>query len=105
MTRKSFYRAFRKIAPNFQWKIVSMGMIRGETNGNDITCGSFCPITALYKVRTGKTLTPGLYEHASDELGINPWDAKVIADGADDYKMNRAKTFARKALLRSIKTS
>jgi hypothetical protein len=79
-------------------------MLRGEIKGKYVTSGSFCPITALYKVRTGNTLNMSDYETAASKLGINRHDAKVIANGADDYRMEKSEKFARKALLRAVAT-
>lgn len=105
MTRQSFYRAFRKIAPNFQWSIVKGNILRGEIKGWYVASGCFCPITALYRVRTGKTLPIHDYEVAAVMLGISRKDAKVIANSADSYQMGKSEKFARTALLRAIAKS
>jgi len=96
MTRQTFYRALKKVAPEFKWKLNYTIMIRA-TKGSMY----FCPITALYYKRTGKYLDSTEHRIAADYLNLHDSDNIRIAMGADG-NVNKKNAPCRKALLRAV---
>lgn len=99
-TRKSFYRAFRKIAGKFYWEgLTGNRDIRGWSMGK-----CFCPITAVHYIRSGEYVHPMDFQTgAASKLGLPNNEANVIANGADGLTLSDNKNKrARFALLRAI---
>lgn len=98
MTRQTFYRNLRRIAPNFRWKITQHGCIRAYKGST-----TYCPITAVARVKSNKyfdILDVGL---AANILGLNSKDEFFIELSADSpYSLNDYYLLCRKALLKSV---
>lgn len=99
-TRKGFYRALRKVAKEFAWKIENdTGKIRGETEGMQ----NFCPITAVYYIRTKERVSLGEFRIVGEKMGLTREECYRIADNADDNTRNKGyDKRTRKALERAI---
>jgi hypothetical protein len=82
-SRKSFYRAFRKIAGQFTWKVDAYGAIRGK--GEDQSEWS-CPITALCYAVKGDFLSSYSYLRAGEDLNMPRDLIYDIVSGADGYR-------------------
>jgi hypothetical protein len=92
MTRQTFYRTLRRIAPQFRWKFDQD--LRGYKNGDD-----FCPITAVYQAKYGGGRRRlGAYRDYGSALGLTTEDAEHIAYAADGE--GNKQTI--KALLRAV---
>lgn len=101
MTRKSFYRALRKIADKFTWKVTGWGEIRGSRNGHN-----FCPITAVYYERNNEGyMSLGDYYRCASEMGLPDEDALTIMTCADSENRDLvgSEQLVRKAILRNLK--
>jgi hypothetical protein len=110
MTRKSFYRKLRKIAPAFNWKIVADGSIRGtDKNANPLLHprrACHCPVTAVVLATKKRNFPIYDYEAAAPLIGIDGKTANQIADAADDQRASgregSLRKHVRKALLRAV---
>lgn len=94
-TRKSFYRALKKIASQFKWNLNK----RNELRGFDKEGRSYCPITAVYKIRTGRYRSSEYYNTAASVMGLPGREADKIAEGADGSPVQR---IIRAALVRAV---
>jgi hypothetical protein len=105
-TRKSFYRALKKVSGQFQWRLHSGG-IRGYHDTLDNGPYSFCPITALAKIRTdptgNKELHVGLTRDLGQDMGLAYGDVEDIMHAADTEfaKLNPTGKRIRRALFRA----
>lgn len=100
-TRKSFYRALRKVAHNFKWEMSSDGMITGHKI--DYPTAYNCAITAVYNTRHNAERSPVVYNKVGKELGLSENDVETIVSSFDNNHWQP--TFdarCRKALIRAI---
>ena len=98
MTRQTFYRRLRKVAPNFVWAIED-DVIKG-THKEFSDEQDFCPITALvYTITKEYYFAPSYKRAAQNHLNMKETDAKAIAFNADTKSYNPQ---VRNALLRAV---
>lgn len=101
MTRKSFYRTFRKVAKLYNWTLYD-DSIR-EMDGENFY--PVCPINAVYRVRAKVDQVPSFeaWENGP-KIGLSEADTDLIAR-ASDYpydELSPKERYARKALLRAV---
>lgn len=104
MKLKSFYRVFRKVAPQYNWGSECQPQaIWAEPNSED-SIYEICPITAVYTSRTKESVPLSSAEKYGRKLGLSNNDIELIMFAADkDFKdLNRRTKIVRKALLRAI---
>ena len=92
MTRRQFYREFKKIGLHFG---LGDKTIRGRMEGKEV-----CPVTGVHLRKTGKHLEINHVTFAGTELGLSPRDTWLIARAADG---GRSHAQIRKALLSRIR--
>lgn len=111
-TRKAFYRALRKIAPNYTWHY-NRSEIRASKKNSDLNDykNTFCPLTLMYfhKTKIRKSMTN--FQEVGRLLGLSRKDSETIASAADDLNMvmdpdtkefSKLHPESRKALLRAV---
>jgi hypothetical protein len=88
--RRRFYNKLRKTKNHFRWRLTLGGQIRGFKK-NDKNLHSFCPITAISFVETGKVRPSWDADQLDVELGIplTVEDRNVIMWAADGRKTNK----------------
>jgi hypothetical protein len=98
-TRKSFYRALRNVAAQFNWTLDAWDCLRGY---DKTTNKQFCPITAVAYSRGSQYLRPGQADKAAELLKLPAEEMDIIIGGADgvEYEENRKR--AGKALRRAV---
>lgn len=100
-TRKSFYRALRKVAHKFKWEMSSDGMIVGNKTGDPESYT--CAITAVYNTRHNAERSPVVYDKVGKELGLSETDIETIVSSFDNnYWQPTFDSRCRKALIRAV---
>jgi len=102
MTKRTFLKNFREVAPKYYWHLddgALRGYLRGSHNNEE-----YCPLTAVAKVRVGKTFTCADVNVAAKELDYLD-DPDDIVNAADNEIGDTSHPNLRRSLLNAVATT
>ena len=97
---KEFWKKLRACRDQFDWYIKSDGRIRAREKGRFLS--TYCPLTAVTKIETGKQYWTGHYPESANQLGLNKAQGDRIALAADNVSQEKFQS-TRRQMLRALR--